>query len=92
MIKTIKFKNSSHNSFLSCKISTFNFFFLGSLILYKLRTTASFDQRNFGFLRHRNINNNHMKDKVTFFLNNIKTQLSNLFQQQTHGSVMCDIT
>ena len=44
MIKqTIKIKNSFQNSIKSCKISTFNFCFLGSVILHKLRSTASSD-------------------------------------------------
>ena len=58
-----------------CKISTFNFRFLGSVILYKLNTTASSNQHNFGLIRHRNINNiyiSYMKSKVTAFLNNLE--------------------
>ena len=53
----MKLKNSFQNSFKSCKISTFNFCFLGSVILHILSTTASSDQHNFGLKRHRNINN-----------------------------------
>ena len=48
------------HSFKSCKISTFNFCFLGSVILQKLSTastTAFLDQHNFGLIRRRNINN-----------------------------------
>ena len=58
-----------------CKLLTFNFCFLSSVILHKLSTTASSDQHNFGLIRHRNINNiiQYMKVKVTFFLNNIIT-------------------
>ena len=37
-------------------ISTFNFCFLGSVILHQLSTTASSDQHNFGLKRHKNIN------------------------------------
>ena len=56
-MKKIKLKNSFQNSFKSCKISIFNFCFLGSVILHKLSTTAASDQHNFGLKRHRNINN-----------------------------------
>ena len=45
------------NSFKSCKISTFNFRFLSSMNLHKLRTPASSDQYNFGLIRQGNINN-----------------------------------
>ena len=34
--KQLKLKNSFQNSFKSCKISTFNFGFLGSVILHQL--------------------------------------------------------
>ena len=66
-------KTSFPNSTKSCKISTINFCFLGSVILYKLSTTAFSDHHNLGYIRHRNIIY-HTKAKVTFFLNNIKTQ------------------
>ena len=36
----------------SCKISTFNFCFLSSVILHKLSTTVSSDQYNFGLIRN----------------------------------------
>ena len=55
--KQIKLKNSFQNSLKSCKISTFNFHFLGSMILDKLSTTGSSDQHNFGLKRHRNVSN-----------------------------------
>ena len=55
--KQIKLKIFFKKSFKSCKISNFNFCFLGSVILHKLSTTASPDQHNFGLKRHRNINN-----------------------------------
>ena len=55
--KQIQLKNSFQNSFKSCKISNFNFCFLGSVILHKLSTTASCDQHNFGLKKLRNINN-----------------------------------
>ena len=52
-----KILNKKKNSFKSCKISTFNFCFLGSVILHKLGTADSSDQGNFGLIRQRNINN-----------------------------------
>ena len=48
---------SFQNSFKSCKISTFNSCFLGSVILHKLSTTACSEDHNFGLVRHRHINN-----------------------------------
>ena len=55
--KQIKFKNFLTNSFKSCKVSTFNFRFLGSLILHMLSTTACSEEHNFGLERHRHTNN-----------------------------------
>ena len=53
---------------------TFNFCFLGPVILHKLSTTTSSDQHNFGFMRHRNINDISYETRFTFFLNNIINQ------------------
>ena len=55
--KQLKFKKSVQNSFKSYTISTFNFRFLGSVILHKLCTTACSGQHNFGLERYRHINN-----------------------------------
>ena len=55
--KQLKLKKSFKNSFQSCKISTFNFRFLGSVILHKLSTTACSEEHNFGLVRHRHTNN-----------------------------------
>ena len=53
----IKLKISFQNSFKACKISTFNCFFLSSVILHKSSTTAFTDTHNFGLVRPRNMNN-----------------------------------
>ena len=55
--KQLKLKKSFQNSFKSCKISTFNYRFLGSVILHKLNTTACSEEHNFGLVRHRHTNN-----------------------------------
>ena len=36
-------------------ISTFNFYFLGSVILHRVSTADSSDQHSFGLIRHMNI-------------------------------------
>ena len=41
-------KNDFQNSFKLCKISTFNLFFLGSMILHKSSTAAFADKHTFG--------------------------------------------
>ena len=55
--KQLKLKNSFQNSFKSCKISTFNFRFLGSVILHMLSITAYSEEHNFGLVSPRQINN-----------------------------------
>ena len=55
--KKFKLKKSFQNSFKSCKILTFNFCFLGSVILHKLSIITSSDRHNIGSISHRNINN-----------------------------------
>ena len=54
--KQLKLKTSFQNSFKSYRISTFNFRFLGSVILHKLSTTACSEEHNFGLVRHRHTN------------------------------------
>ena len=53
----IKFKNSFQNSFKLCKITTFNCFFLDTVIFSKLTTTAFTDTCSFGLVWLRNMNN-----------------------------------
>ena len=55
--KTLNLKNFIKNCFKTCKISNFNLCFLSSVILHKLRTTASSDQHKFVMRRQKNINN-----------------------------------
>ena len=55
--KHLKLKKSFQNSLKSCKISTLNFRFLGSVNLHKSSTTACSEEHNFGLVRHRHTNN-----------------------------------
>ena len=49
--------NSFQNSFKLCKFSTFNFFFLGLVILHKSITISFTGMHNFGLVWPKNINN-----------------------------------
>ena len=55
--KQLKLKSSFQSSFKSCKISTFKFRFLGSVILHMYDTADCSEKHNFGLVRRRHINN-----------------------------------
>ena len=62
------FKNSLQNSFKLCRISSFNCFFLVSVILYKISTKEFSHTHKFGLVWPKNMKNisNEAKDTLLF--------------------------